>query len=269
MKKNSGWLKLTIAAALAFVMVLSLVSCQTSDNNKPADNGATENPAPATEAPQATAVPATEAPKPTELPTEEPPKEPTKEPDPTAKPIDSGTDYYFDFTERGEDMLIPDSLGAAGVENYEDGILIFPEAHDPYVFMLFDENDRPESSVYKYVAIKLKAAKNDKQGQVRFFTTTEQAGHEYWACTNVSYKTPGEWEIIVVDLSKSNFLTQTTFDGDIVGLRIDSYNDEPDGVAFVLPDDYTLLIESCALFDSMEKAQAYAGLYEWPQDATE
>ena len=248
-----------IAAIMAMMMLLSFAACAVKPEEKKDDVSA------ATEVPkdEPTAAPTDE---PTEEPTKEPELEPTEEPEPTKEPkkgpesIDPGTDYYFDFTQYGGDEVAPDPLGAIAFEEYEDGVMMYAVAPDPYCWII--PSEPVPASEYKYVAFKVKATKNDKQGQLRFATTTDDRG---WALVNYQYSTPGEWEIIVLDISKAMHLVANTMEGDIVRLRIDPYDDE--GASEALSEDYQLVLESMALFDDPEKAKAFAGLYKWEETA--
>ncbi len=246
-----------IAILAAFVLIL-LSACGTQNSTGEPTNVPDVTKAP-TQAPAVTDKPAvTEAPVVTDQPaaTEIPA---TKAPAVTPEALTPDTDKYFDFTEYGENFLVPDNNEAAGLENYEQGVMVFPQAHDPYVWILLEEP--LPAAEYRYVAARVMANKNDKNGQLRFATSTDDRG---WAMLNFTYKTPGSWETIVLDLASSALMNENTMDGDITRVRIDPYDDEFD--SDVLSEDYTLIVESFALFTDPEKAQAYAGLYVWPED---
>ncbi len=247
-----------LAAAAALVLTL-LTACGTGSNNGIVTDAPVLTDRPATQAPAVTDEPViTDAPVVTDVPA------PTTVPAtdvPADKPAarEPGTDLFFDYSEYGEDALVPDPSEAAGIENYEQGILLFPQAHDPYVWIILEEP--VPASEYRYAAIRVLANKNDKNGQLRFATSTDDRG---WAMLNFKYKTPGDWETIVLDLGSAGLLNEDTMDGDLTRIRIDPYDDEFD--AETLGDEYTLLVESFALFTDQEKAQAYSGLYAWPED---
>ena len=250
---------LRIIAVLAALVLILLSACSAGNNAGEPTKAPDGTKAPATQKASATGTPAvtdapviTDAPEPTEVPA-------TKEPKKTPEALKPDTDKYFDFTEYGEDILVPDNNEAAGLENYEQGVMVYPQAHDPYVWILLEE-PLPVAE-YRYVAARVMANKSDKNGQLRFATTTDDRG---WAMLNFIYKTPGSWETIVLDLASAALMTDLTMDGDITRIRIDPYDDEFD--SDVLSEDYTLIVESFALFTDPEKAQAYAGLYVWPED---
>ena len=261
--RKDKYLKSTVAAVLAFAMLFALTACSGNGTGETA----TDEPAKSTEEAAVTEEPAvTEAPAVTEEPaepTDEPVVEPTKEPKPTPKALDAGTDYYFDFTEYGEDELVADALGAAEIEQYEEGAFIYSNLNDPYVWIL-PGSGFVNAAEYKYIAIKVKATMNDRVGEYRFATTTDDRG---WARVRFNYAAPGSWEIIVIDASTADFLNPDTMEGELTRLRIDPYNDE--GEDIVLSEEYTLTIESLALFDTPEGARAYKGLYEWPDEVNE
>ncbi len=251
-----------VIAVLA-ALVLTLLSACGTGNKEP-------EPTKAPEANEATAVPATQAPAVTEAPVVTDAPAITEAPAPTDVPAtdvpadmpevrDPGTEYYFDYTEYGEDYLVPDPNEAAGLENYEQGVLLFPQGHDPYVWIILEEP--LAAAEYRYVAVRVMANKNDKNGQLRFATSTDDRG---WAMLSFKYQTPGSWETLVFDLAQAALMNDDTMDGELTRIRIDPYDDEFD--TEMLADEYTLLVESFALFTDPEKAQAYNGLYEWPED---
>lgn len=249
-----------ILLLLAALMLLFMSACGTGNSageatGKPeatAEPAVTDAPS-VTDAPLITDVPAvTDVPAPTDIPA-------TKVPAGKPEALDPGTDVYFDFSEYGEDYLVPDANEAAGLENYEQGVLVYPQAPDPYVWILPEETIA--ASEYRYAAVRVLANKNDKNGQIRFATSTDDRG---WALLSFSYVNPGSWETIVVDLGTAAFLNEDTMNGDLTRIRIDPYDDEFDDEP--LSDEYTVIVESFALFTDPEKAKAYKGLYVWPED---
>ena len=206
------------------------------------------------EDPDKTPVPATATPDGGATPA--PTHKPTSRPDGAPEFNDIGTEYYFDFTQYGNDeMTVGNGLT---IDQEKEGILLTPEAWDPYGWITFDP--RISASEYRYVAIKVKANVNDRQGQLRYVTTSDGRG---WAMVPFNYGTPGQWEVIVLDISEANYMESTTLNGDLVRMRIDPYDDEADPQGETLSPDHTLLIESVALFNDKAKAEAYAGLYKW------
>ena len=248
----------TIAILAALVLTL-LSACSTGNKTGEPTNVPDVTEKPATQAPAVTDEPIvtdapviTDVPEPTDVPA-------TKEPAKTPEARDPGTDQYFDLSEYGEAFLVPDANEAAGLENYEQGVMVYPQAHDPYVWLILEEP--LPAAEYRYIAIRVMANKNDKNGQLRFATSTDDRG---WAMLSFKYKTPGDWETIALDLGSAALMNEDTMDGDITRIRIDPYDDEFDDET--LGDDYTLLVESIALFTDPDKALAYTGLYAWPED---
>ena len=252
-------IKLISFALAAARMLCVMASCGGAGNKPGGDSGtATEIPV-ETNAP--TQEPATPAPTAvvTRAPTEEPAGDPTEEPAPRIKALDPGTDFYLDFTELGESVF--NSNGACSIEQEEDGAVMYVVANDPFA-TVNTETGFGTAEEYRYIAMKMKASKNDYNGEYRFSTTTDGRG---WAMIQFDYTKPGEWEIIIIDATTAGYMNPDTLEGDVTSIRIDPYNDG----AVVLTEEYSLKIESIALFTTLEAAQAYKGLYEWPDEAAQ
>lgn len=248
----------TIALLIIAIAAMTLFCACKAKTGKKADEKATENP---TSEIISTEAPVTDAPPASEPPTAGT-QEPTKEPKQIPAMLDPGTDVFFDLTEYGDNYLTIDANRAVNMEETEEGILLYPVANDPYIHINLDASDQVPAEEYTYIALKVKASRNDLGGELRFATTTDSRGH---ALVPFEYHTPGEWEIIIADTTTAGYMNDDTLEGDITRLRIDPFNDG----ARVLPEDYTLVIESIALFDDLEKAQEYKGLYQWPGENNE
>ena len=253
--KRSKIISAVSALILAIIMLFVLSSCGVKDDSSPGPGKTDEVPA---DESTPSEIPATPAPTAvvTRAPTEEP-SDPTEEPAPRVKELDPGTDFYLDFTELGESAFT--SNGACRIEQEEDGAVMYVVANDPYA-NVNTETGFGTAEEYRYIAMKLKASKNDYNGEYRFSTTTDGRG---WAMIQFDYTKPGEWEVIVLDATTAGYMNPDTLEGDVTSIRIDPYNDG----ALVLTDEYALKIESIALFTTLEAAQAYKGLYEWPDEA--
>ena len=255
---------------LAIAVTMLFTACAGTEN-KPAPteagaNAATGAPADTTPAQAPEENPTEPATEPAEQPTEVP-EEPTAAPteEPTANPsaprfIAPETDYYFDFTSYGEDEIVPGPGAATGIDYETDGVRISPLAFDPYFFMYFyDEHPTPD---YRYIAFKVRPHATDRGGEVRYTTSTDERG---WAMVPYQYSTADKWQVIALDLSGALYMNPDTLDGDFTSIRFDHYTD--DGLPSELdPEVYYVTLESVALFDSFDKAKAFAGLYEWPAE---
>ena len=206
------------------------------------------------EDPDKTPLPPTE--KPDDGATAAPTHKPTERPDGAPEFNDIGTEYYLDFTQYGADEM---TVGNGIVIDQEtEGVLLTPDAWDPYAWVTLDP--KISASEFRYVALKVKANVNDKGGQLRYITTSDGRG---WAMVPWTYALPGQWEVIVLDLSAAEYMIPETLNGDLVRLRLDPYDDENEPQYETLSSDYTVLVESIALFNDKAKAEAYAGLYKW------
>ena len=248
-------MKKSIKTFLTAVILLTLIgsmavlsSCTKATANEPAETKTGETEVPAT------GVPATEAPD-TEVPETEAPT-PTPEPKPMPAMLDPGTEYFYDLSEYGDGWITINPNPAMRIEEVEQGILLSSIENDPFFSIGFDASDQVTAEEYKYVAFRLKASKNDLIGELRYASTTDG---RCLALVTFNYATPGEWETVVLDLSKAEYANPDTIEGDITSIRFDPYND---GLA-ILSDDYTVLIESFAFFNDLETAQKYNGLYKW------
>ena len=251
-------IKLIASVLAAAMMLFVMASCGGTGKDDGDEHGtATEVPA---ESNEPTENPATPEPTPvvTRAPTEEP-GEPTEAPTPRIKELDPGTDFYLDFTELGENTF--NSNGACRIEREEEGAVMYVIANDPFA-MVNTETGFGTAEDYRYVAMKVKASKNDYNGEYRFATTTDGRG---WAMIQFDYTKPGEWEVIVLDATKADYMNPDTLEGDVTMIRIDPYND----AAEVLTEDYYLTVESIALFTTEEAARGYKGLYDWPDEAVQ
>ncbi len=254
LKKNS---KAAALAAAVLTVILLFCACGVKPSEGP---DVKPTAVPATEKPQATEVPVTAAPA-TEVSETAEPATPTKEPKPRVVELDPGTDIYFDFSEFGDTPIVPDALGGAVIEPQEEGVLLSSAGNDPYELVYLDEVDQVPASEYRYLVFKVKVSQNDVIGRARYATTTDGRGVPM---LTFSYTTPGKWETVVLDLAEAEEMNDDTLDGDVTFIRFDHY----DSVS-TLPDTYTVLLESIALFDNLEKAQAYKGLYQWPDEIPE
>ena len=209
-----------------------------------------------TKAPDAGNEPTAE-PAATDEPTEAPTEAPTEEPKYTRN--DPGTDFYFDYTWYAENEVKLDVSAGGSVDYAEEGMYLYATGYDPYIQVRVSDDIDPKE--YPFLAIKLKAYRFDRIGQVRFSTTTDSRG---WALVNYNYQETSDWQIVVVDLRTAMFLNDNTLDGKLTVLRIDSFNDEnAEEAALLLEEDYSIFIESMALYKTEEEAKAFAGLYTW------
>ena len=258
MKKHS---RLTSFAALflAVTMLFVMAACGGKGGNNAEGPGKTaEVPSAGNEPAEGTATPAPTAVV-TRAPTKEPDSAPTEAPTPGTQMLDPGTDLYLDFTELGDNAFT--SNGACEIERLEEGANMSVVGNDPFATVNVD-TEYGTADEYRYVAMKVKASKNDLCGEYRFATTTDGRG---WAMVQYQYAKPGEWEIVVFDASTAGYMNPDTLDGEVTMIRIDPYNDG----AAVLGDEYYITIESIALFTTEEAARAYKGLYVWPDEAAQ
>ena len=71
--------------------------------------------------------------------------------------------------------------------------------------------------------------------------------------------------MIVLDTSQAQYMNPDTLEGEVTMVRIDPVNDGTKA----LSEDYYITVESIALFTTQEAAQAYKGLYVWPDEAAQ
>jgi len=255
--KKYKLLKTVAAVLLAAVMIFVMASCGEAGNSTGKEDGA------ATGAPAKTGEPTEKPATPeatpvvTRAPTKEPSEDPTKAPE--SNILDPGTDFYLDFTDLGDSVFNPNA--DCTVEHEEEGAVFYIVAADPYA-TANTETGFGTAEEYRYVAIKVKASKSDLGGEYRFATTTDGRG---WAMVPFEYTKPGEWEVIVLDTSQAKYMNPDTLEGEVTMVRIDPVDDGTKA----LSEDYCITIESIALFTTQEAAQAYKGLYVWPDEAAQ